>query len=189
MSIANKLIIIPFIEEELRAGNKRGEIQAKCVERWQMATRTFDRYLKKAYESITREQEARQKQLADLETARATDAREKAIMTKYERQELLSKIARGEIEIEEQEVRYDYVNKRYAAAAVKRLPGHATRIAAIAELNKMSGDHAPKKIANTDPAGKKIVPANQLPPEEIKKLVKEIRSAAQKIAIKQPGSQ
>lgn len=69
----------------------------------------------------------------------ASDIAIKNIMSKTERMEYLSKMARGEVKVKKPFVIAGKIME-YPAD-----PDHAERRAAIAELNKMAGDYAPSK--------------------------------------------
>lgn len=66
-------------------------------------------------------------------------ALKKAILSKHERQEILTQIAKGEIPLVKHIVCDGVIQE------VDVVPAWADRRAAIAELNKMEGDYAPVK--------------------------------------------
>ena len=119
MTKPNEAVKIEFIKDCLRKGEDRRTIMAKYTKKWQKSTRSFDRMLKRAKDSLgaeikqieTKTQENIQKEIND---------RKSKIMTSLDRQELLSTIANSS--------KFD-----------------SDRIRAMAELNKMAGDYAPAK--------------------------------------------
>lgn len=99
MSISSSIAQINMIVECLRKGETRGKILSKFVSRWQdLSERTFDRRLRQAEKHLQAEQSTIQK-TAEQEVAKAIEERKMAIMTTIERQELLTKIATGDIRI------------------------------------------------------------------------------------------
>lgn len=153
---SNRQVIVDYIVSFLKKGETRGTILTKTVKKWQMSDRAFDRLLKIAKEHHSAEQEELKKELAEVDKAAAIDARKKAILTADERKELLSKIAKGEIEIPKSEIKWNYELKQFEAIGLVELASHSARISAIAELNKMDGDYAPTKVARTDSEGNDI---------------------------------
>jgi len=77
-------------------------------------------------------------------------------MTADERKEYLTKIVNGEVEVPYTEVKWDANTKKFVTIKFIELAGHTARISAISELNKMEGDYAPTKIANTDKDGNDV---------------------------------
>lgn len=84
----------------------------------------------------------------------ASDIAIKNIMSKTERMEYLSKMARGEVKVKKPFVIAGKIME-YPAD-----PDHAERRAAIAELNKMAGDYAPAKTETTLKLGKDLADEN-----------------------------
>jgi hypothetical protein len=62
-----------------------------------------------------------------------------------ERKEALTKIIRGETKISVTKTHYDTKNATWMNIELEELPDYATRLRAIAELNKMCGDYQPAK--------------------------------------------
>ena len=131
---------VNFIADCLRKGEQRKDILAKFVKKWQKAgTRTFDRRLKVAQAAVQEEQK-RIRATAEDNVAKEADALKSKILTSFERQAILSEMAKGELETEVLLVTKDGIKK------AKAKPTHAERRAAIAELNKMGGDYAAEKM-------------------------------------------
>ena len=78
-----------FIREQLRKGNViRERVMANFGKKWQIGDRTFDRYWK-----LAQQQHAAEK--AAIISEEAVKAVKRDIIDKYERLEILSKMARG----------------------------------------------------------------------------------------------
>lgn len=157
---ASKQIIIDAIIKEIEQGKTYTKVMAVNGRKWQMPERTFNRYWKTANEQHIVKQQEIKKELAEVDKQAAIEARKKAIMTANERKELLTKLINGEIKA-----------KRPFVIGGKIMeypeePTHRDRISAIAELNKMEGDYAPTKIAQTDKHGNDI---KQKTDEELQK--------------------
>lgn len=130
---------INFIADCLRKGEQRKEILGKFGKKWEKVSRTtFDRRLRQAEAHVASEQQ-RIKEQAEQDVVKEADALKSKILTSLERQAILSDMAKGELETEVLLVTKDGIKK------AKAKPTHAERRAAIAELNKMSGDYAPAK--------------------------------------------
>jgi hypothetical protein len=154
-------LLIHHILSEMDWDTEREEVLANVQEKWQTPTRTFDRYWKIAKDrfdgkqtevslarNLVRSQsiaEAKHLAILEVETSRARAK----IMDKFERMEILSQIARAEINL---------VKEVLSIQGVEMLnvkPDYNDRKAAIAELNKMDGDYAPIKKDLTS-GGEKI---------------------------------
>lgn len=131
---------VNFIADCLRKGEQRKVILGKFGKKWVNVSRTtFDRRLRQAETHVAGEQ-ARIKEQAEQEVAKEADALKSKILTSFERQAILSEMAKGELETEVLLVTKDGIKK------AKAKPTHAERRAAIAELNKMGGDYASEKM-------------------------------------------
>ncbi len=134
----NKQVIINEITPHIAAGNGRGNVMAIIAPKWQISDRTFSRYWKIA---ITQHQQLQglASMAADaIYIAAKEGAAKELVMSKAERLHILSKIARGE-------------DHPVTVLIIER-------IKAISELNKMEGDYAPAKVAQTDKDGNNISP-------------------------------
>lgn len=137
MASAAKDYVIDSLIVELERGNERAKCLATLGNEWQMPVRTFDRYWKIAN---IRHQERQQKASAAADEVYITgkkEAAKRAVMTKQERLEVLTDIIRGGKDGEEKPAYYEIIK-------------------AIAEMNKMEGDYAPTKVAQTDTEGRNI---------------------------------
>lgn len=131
---------VNFIADCLRKGEQRKVILGKFGKKWVNVSRTtFDRRLRQAETHVAGEQ-ARIKAQAEQEVVKEADALKSKILTSFERQAILSEMAKGELETEVLLVTKDGIKK------AKAKPTHAERRAAIAELNKMGGDYAAEKM-------------------------------------------
>lgn len=164
----NRQVIVDEMVKLVEQGKSYTQAMAVNGRRWQMPERTFNRYWKTANEQHTAKNEALKKKLAEVDEHAAIEARKKAIMTADERKELLTKIAKGELRIKKPFVISGKIME-YPSE-----PDAMDRMKAVAELNKMDGDYAPIKQAQTDGAGKDIVhPLNN---EQVEKLIAELKT-------------
>jgi hypothetical protein len=136
---------IDFIVACLKNGEQRGKVLVKVGKKWGTSKSAFDRLLKIAKQQHAAEQQAIKKHLDELEVQAAIEARKKDILTADERKELLTKIAKGEIEIPTKDAKWDQATKKFVMLSFIELPSHTARISAIAELNKMEGSYAAEK--------------------------------------------
>ena len=174
----HKQIQIDFVISCLQKGEQRGKILAKFVKKWQTSERGFDRVWKIAKQQHTDNQQLIKEKLAAIDIAAATNARKKAIMTADERKEYLTKIILGEIQVPYQEVKWNPLTKEFETIDFVELANHSTRISAISELNKMEGDYAPTKVANTDSEGNDVQPP--LSPVQYEKLIELVNKSGGK---------
>jgi hypothetical protein len=110
---------------------------------WQLPERTFCRYWKTASETHAERQQAIKTELDKVLVDSAKERLKKAILTKDERMEILTKIAKGEIIIEKE------VITKMGIFTIDERPDFNDRKNAIAELNKMDGSYAPLKTDMT----------------------------------------
>ena len=135
----NKENIITEILIEL----EKGISFTACAElfdmNWSLPSTTFKRYWKEANERYQTVNVTAQKELSDIFLEGKKEALKKAILTKHERMEILTQIAKGEIPLVKHIVCDGVIQE------VEVVPAWADRKAAIAELNKMDGEYAPIK--------------------------------------------
>ena len=105
---------------------------------WGLPPTTFDRYWGEASKRFKARLDAIEEATTKVAVSMEVKALKKAILSKHERQELLSKLATGEIRSWREVVTEAGVIKLeyYSASEAKQN---------IAELNKMEGDYAPIK--------------------------------------------
>lgn len=143
----SKQIIIDFIVEQLQQGSERGEVLAKCGEKWQTPPRTFDRYFKEAKEQHVAAQQVVKKELAKVSIEQAKESLKKQILTADERKEFLSKLVLKETKLlkvgAQVQMVHSFIDKD--GNIVNEILPTELKIKAIAELNKMEGDYAATK--------------------------------------------
>lgn len=127
------------ILSDLDFGIERADCLSKFVEKWQVSTRTFDRYWSEALSRFAALNLRAQNVLEQEYINGKKEALKKAILTKHERMEILTQIAKGEIPLVKHIVCDGVIQE------VDVVPAWADRKAAIAELNKMDGEYAPIK--------------------------------------------
>jgi len=154
MANSQSEVQVEFILNLLRNGGKRKDIMSKFGKKWQKSSsRTFDRRLKRAEEAMGRELKEIKEKSEQL-VAEEIEARKIDIMDAIERKSILTQIARGQLPLQKAMV----VDRMVEYIEV--VPDWMDRKNAIAELNKMDGDYAPTKVAQTTAAGDDIQPMN-----------------------------
>ena len=106
---------------------------------WGLPPTTFDRYWGEASKRFKARLDAIEEATTKVAVSMEVKALKKAILSKHERQEILTQIAKGEIPLVKHIVCDGVIQE------VDVVPAWADRRAAIAELNKMEGDYAPIK--------------------------------------------
>ena len=122
---------------------------------WGLPSSTFDRYWAEASKRFKARLDAIEEATTKAAVSMEIKALKKAILSKHERQELLSKLATGEIRSWREVVTESGVIKLeyYSAAEAKQN---------IAELNKMDGDYAPVKKDITSGGEKLAAPTFEI---------------------------
>ena len=122
---------------------------------WGLPSSTFDRYWAEASKRFKARLDAIEEATTKVAVSMEIKALKKAILSKHERQELLSKLATGEIRSWREVVTESGVIKLeyYSAAEAKQN---------IAELNKMDGDYAPVKKDITSGGEKLAAPTFEI---------------------------
>ena len=133
----NKENIITEILIEIERGSGFSICQEVFKLNWGLSETTFQRYWKIASETYRKQQLSHQCTLGGLALAEKINSFKKAIIDKQERMEILTRIARGEIEVTKHIVCDKYVQE------FDVLPALNDRKNAIAELNKMDGSYTP----------------------------------------------
>ena len=149
---ANKQIIIDAIIKEIEKGKSFDTCLKLSAIKWNLTRSTFIRRWNIANEQHTAKQDVIKKALAAIDTAAAVNARKRAIMSADDRKEYLTKILNGEVKIKQPFV---------IAGKIMEYPSEPSvndRLKALAELNKMEGDYAPTKVAQTDTKGQDVNP-------------------------------
>ena len=148
----NKQIIIDAIIKGIEQGKTFDTCLKLCGTKWNLTRSTFIRRWKDANEQHIAKQCGIKSKLAIIDEQAAIEARKKAIMSADERKEYLTKLISGEIKAKQPFVIAGKIME-YPSE-----PNHSDRIRAIAELNKMEGDYAPTKVAQTNGAGDDVGP-------------------------------
>ena len=108
---------------------------------WGIPEKTIEKWYYKAKKQHEKCLQNEQKVKNEVLVQNAKESLKKAILSRDERLEILSKIAQGV----SRKVENDIIT-----------PTDSDRTRAIAEMNKMEGDYAPEKHAQTDSKGKDI---------------------------------
>ena len=122
---------------------------------WKLPETTYNRYWSEASKRFKARLDAIEEATTKAAVSMEIKALKKAILSKHERQELLSKLATGEIRSWREVVTESGVIKLeyYSAAEAKQN---------IAELNKMEGDYAPVKKDITSGGEKLAAPTFEI---------------------------
>jgi len=132
----NKELVVNDILGEMDFGISYNECLLLNSTKWQLADRTFVRYWKEARTRFSELSERTKTAFEEVYLDGKKEALKKAILTKHERMELLTKLAKGEIPTWREVITEDGIQRLeyYSGAEAK---------AAIAEINKMDGEYAP----------------------------------------------
>lgn len=163
--------IIDAIIKEIDNGADRKAVVAKFCKKLQKSARTVDTYWKDAKKQHLERLNKASKAADDIYLATKTKAAIEAVMSRQERLELLTKIAKGEFENETKKPAWNNQKKVFEIVTVREKADHNGVMKAIAEMNKMEGDYAPDKVAHTDTKGNDI-PLEKLPTEALVQLEK-----------------
>mgnify|MGYP000889087278 CR=1 FL=1 len=138
----NKRKSIEIILIELEKGITYSECLDVIKRNWTLSESTFKRYWKDANVIYSERQEIIQSELTKESTEAAKERLKKAILTKDERMEIASKIAKGEGR--KVPVKFNQEGKPIAFEVVYPTAGDSLR--AIDFMAKVEGDYAPKKL-------------------------------------------
>lgn len=136
MAKPNKDNIITEILLMLESGTGRKQCLSKIVSKWQISDRTFDRYWKSANEVHGENQIKIKEAISEISIETAKADFKGRILSKLERQAILTQIALGELPLVKYIVADGVIQEREVA------PNYADRKAAIQELNKMDNAYA-----------------------------------------------
>jgi len=141
----NKELIVNEMLGEMDFGITYSECLELNQTKWDLSHGTFVRYWKEASSRYLASNEKAKEAENDMRIQMAQERVKKAILTKEERLEILSQIARGEIPM----VKYIVVSGGAACGSSIEertiYPAWRDRRDAVAEINKMEGDYAPIK--------------------------------------------
>lgn len=147
----SKQSIVNALLKDIEAGTSRAKVLGKAGKTWGISRTTFDRHWKTANEQHRELQEKAKAEADKVYIDSMADAAKSAVMSKAERQKVLSDIARGQLtQKAEGEKPGDFIDVPVMIETFER-------IKAIAELNKMEGDYAPSKVAQTDKDGNDVL--------------------------------
>ena len=162
----SKQIIIDAIIKEIEQGTTRAKVIAKYCKKLQKSERTIDSYWKIANIQQKERQEKASKAADEVYIENNVNAVKTVLKSKIEKQaelqneiNLIDKQINGEVEFTF--VVGNKVNKSHNGD-VFMLPVQiqnelrARKLQYYAELNKMNGDYAPTKVANTDKDGNDV---------------------------------
>lgn len=148
--------IVEAIVKQLEQGISFDTCLKLSATKWNLTRSTFIRRWKEAGLQHTAAQQAIKAALANDHTVQALQAAKEAIMTAAERKEYLTRIVKGEVTTTLKKPFWNPVLEKMTMVPVENPADMMERLRAIAELNKMDGDYAPQKVAETTVAGKDI---------------------------------
>ena len=149
---SNKQVIIDAIVKYIEKGKGFGTVLKLIGTKWDLSRTTFSRYWKIANQYHISAQNLLRAAKAALDIENAINERKNDIADVLERKEILTKIARGQIPLKKAMI------VDGAIEYIEVVPDWTDRRNAISELNKMEGDYAPTKVAQTDSTGKDVNP-------------------------------
>ena len=176
MPKSSEITQIEFIKNHLRKGEKRKSILGKFGKKWENVSRTtFDRRLRLAEESLKIENENISLKTQTL-VADEIHNRKMIIMDAMERKEWLTKIIMKDLKVMKvggsTQMVHEYTDKD--GKVLTEIISYDHKLKALSELNKMEGDYAPTKVANTDSKGNDIKSATD---EQFEKLLNAAKNA------------
>jgi hypothetical protein len=148
----NKEIIINEILAEMDFGITYTEAVAINGSKWRVADRTFIRYWSEASRRYLEANEKSKQAAIEVKTEAIKKRASKGILSKEERLEILSQIARGDLSYQQE------VPSKFGPQTITAWPSFNDRKGAVAEINKMEGDYAPIQKDITS-KGESIAPA------------------------------
>jgi hypothetical protein len=148
----NKELIVNEILGEMDFGITYKACMQLNQSKWKLTEGTFVRYWKEASARYLAANEREQKAKEVVRAEMAKERVKKAILTKEERLEILSQIARGDLSYKQE------VPSKFGPQTVTAWPSFNDRKGAVAEINKMEGDYAPIQKDITS-KGESIAPA------------------------------
>ena len=134
------------MSKDIADGMTRADILRKYAKRWRIAPRSIDRYMNKARQKAQELLILKKKAEEDAAYEMAKEGEKKRILSREERMEILSKIALGEVEVPDEDHKWNNKKGKFEVVKRKLLPSHEVIKAAINELNRMDGNHAPVEV-------------------------------------------
>jgi len=135
----NKEIIVNELLGEMDFGMTFTEAEALSVSKWLLPRRTFIRYWKEASDRYLAANEKAKEAVNEVKVEAIKNRASKGFLSREERIEILSQIARGDISYKMEVVTKIGIQK------IKAWPSFSDRKGAVSEINKMEGDYAPIK--------------------------------------------
>ena len=135
---------ISEIVKGLRRGLTRDVLLAKIGEKWQIAERTFDRYLDEAREKHTQEQQEAERVVHEQLIQAKKEELKSDIITIQQRKEYLTRIVTAETDI--RTIGKSTVEVLEHPDGRREIITNALRINALQELNRMDGAYSPEKF-------------------------------------------
>ena len=136
---------ISEIVKGLRRGLTRDVLLAKIGEKWQIAERTFDRYLDEAREKHTQEQQEAERVAHEQLVQAKKEELKSDIITIQERKDFLTKIITSKTEL----IQFGKQNPLEVVTldnGSQQIITNDIRLKALQELNRMDGSYSPEKF-------------------------------------------
>jgi hypothetical protein len=147
---ASQQLIIDFLIEQIKNRASFDTCLKLCETKWNLTRSTFIRRWNDANKEYLETQQAKKSKIADNDTIKAINAEIEQLDNIKERKKFLIDLYTGAIKIKQPFVMKDKIVEYMAEA------NYNERIKAISELNKIDGDYAPTKVANTDTKGNDV---------------------------------
>lgn len=159
----SKQIIIDAIIKEIEQGRTRGQVLGKIGKKWEISRTTFDRHWKTANDTQKERQEKASKMADRVYVETKVNSLQIGLKSKLEKQLHIQKEIDGIQSDIDRGILEDYVVLGGRLQTVNKIMNAETKAylrktikELYAELNKMEGDYAPTKIANTDKQGNDV---------------------------------
>lgn len=176
----NKTVILDELIKHIEKGKTFSEVLTLFCRKFQFTKRTFANYWKKASVVHQERQQALKDKMADIEQAAAIEARKLEVLTVNERKAFLSALIVKPVKLMKVAGSVQMVYEYEDADGNKQheLLSTDIKLKAMTELNRMCGDYAPTKVANTDKDGNDV-PATSTPlsDAQFNKLIQTINAA------------
>jgi hypothetical protein len=178
----SKQIIIDAIIKGIEQGKERGNLLATIGKKWQLSQRTFDRHWKTANDTQKERQQKASKAVDKVYIETKVEAAKTGLKSKLEKQLHIQKEIDGIQSDIDRGILEDYVILGGKLQTVKKIMNAETKAYLrktmkdlYAELNKMEGDYAPTKVANTDKDGNDVAPLSEKQVDKILDIVNSLK--------------
>jgi len=135
----NKELIVNEMLGEMDFGITYTECMEVNKRKWKLTEGTFVRYWKEASARYLAANESAKKAISEVREDAVKNRASKGILSKEERLEILSNIARGDLSYQME------VPSKFGPQKITAWPSFNDRKGAVNEINKMEGDYAPIK--------------------------------------------